>query len=175
MFFVFISALQAKLNEEKSLRLHAENHGQEIERQMSMLSVDYRQVRAELQKLEGQLRQETEKTKGLLVQLEQEAHRRSQLQSDINLQTSEISLLKTKEKQLQRDISETRESKKSVEEDLQKIKATKAVDDLQMKELQEQLDTEMHFSVRLIKISNYNKFNFFELYNYTAVLIRFTL
>jgi len=112
-----------------------------------MLSVDYRQVRAELQKLEGSYRQEVEKTKGLLVQLEQEVHRRSQLHSDLSVHSSEISLLKTKEKQLQRDIAETRETKKSLEEDLQKIKAAKAVDDLQMKELQEQLDTEMHFSV----------------------------
>lgn len=63
------------------------------------------------------------------------------------MQSSEISLLKSKEKQLQREISEMRETKKSLEEDLQKIKAAKAVDDLQMKELQEQLDTEISFSV----------------------------
>lgn len=117
-----------------------------------MLSVDYRQVRAELQKLEGQLRQEIEKTKGLLVQLEQEAVRRSQLQSDLNTQMSDNTLLKTKEKQLKRELDEMRESKKSFEEDLQRIKAAKAVDDLQMKELQEQLDTEMHFSVKLLSL-----------------------
>jgi len=144
----FISlALQAKLIEEKNQRVHAESNGQEIERQFSMLSVDYRQVCAERQKLEGQLRQEQEKSRGITVQLEQESHKRSQLQSDLNLQLSEISLLKTKEKQLQRELNETREAKKSLEDELQKIKATKAVDDLQMKELQEQLDTEMHFSV----------------------------
>ncbi|CAL8142817.1 unnamed protein product [Orchesella dallaii] len=141
-----VKTLQAKLNEEKSKRLHAENTGQEVERQLSMLSVDYRQVRAELQKLEGQLRQEVEKTKSLLTQIEQETQRRSQLQSEISSQSSEISLLKTKEKQVQKDIAEIRESKKVIEEELQRIKAAKAVDDLQMKELQEQLDTEMHFS-----------------------------
>lgn len=54
-----------------------------MERQLSMLSVDYRQVRAELQKMEGQLRQEVDKTKGLLVQLEQEGLRRTQLQSEM--------------------------------------------------------------------------------------------
>lgn len=139
--------MQAKLNEEKSKRLHAENSGQEVERQLSMLSVDYRQVRAELQKLEGQLRQEVEKTKSLITQLEQETQRRSQLQSELSSQSSEISILKTKDKQAQKDISEAREGKLILEEELQRIKATKAVDDLQMKELQEQLDTEMHFSV----------------------------
>ncbi|XP_021949296.1 rho-associated protein kinase 2 isoform X1 [Folsomia candida] len=141
-----VKALQAKLNEEKTHRKQAESSGQEMERQLSMLSVDYRQVRAELQKMEGQLRQEVDKTKGLLVQLEQEGLRRTQLQSEMNMQSSEISLLKSKEKQLQREISEMRETKKSLEEDLQKIKAAKAVDDLQMKELQEQLDTEISFS-----------------------------
>lgn len=146
---IYLTALQAKLNEEKSLRVQAENSGQESERKLSMLSVDYRQVRAELQKLEGQLRQEQEKRKELVTQLEQESQRRTQFQSDINMQTSEISLLKTKEKQLNREIIETREFRKSLEDELQKIKATKAVDDLQMKELQEQLDTEMHFSVRI--------------------------
>lgn len=163
--FVF-TALQAKLNDEKTQRMQAENTGQEVERQLSMLSVDFRQVRAELQKMEGQLRQEVEKSKGLVVQLEQEAQRRAQLQSDLNMQSSEISLLKSKEKQLQRELSEVREAKKSLEEELQKIKAAKAVDDLQMKELQEQLDTEMHFSVGFIKPFLCLSFYFFFNYSY---------
>lgn len=36
---------------------------QEKERQMSMLSVDYRQIQQRLQKLEGEHRQETEKVR----------------------------------------------------------------------------------------------------------------
>lgn len=56
-----VAALQTKLNEEKSARQKAEVVSQEKERQMSMLSVDYRQIQQRLQKLEGEHRQELEK------------------------------------------------------------------------------------------------------------------
>lgn len=52
-----ISALQTKLNEEKSARQKADQNSQEKERQISMLSVDYRQIQQRLQKLEGEFRQ----------------------------------------------------------------------------------------------------------------------
>lgn len=55
------TALQSKLNEEKTARQRSESVCQEKERQMSMLSVDYRQMQQRLQKLEGEHRQETEK------------------------------------------------------------------------------------------------------------------
>lgn len=54
--FVF-AALQTKLNEEKSARQKADQVSQEKERQISMLSVDYRQIQQRLQKLEGENRQ----------------------------------------------------------------------------------------------------------------------
>lgn len=50
-------AMQGKLNEEKCARQKAELHSQEKERQISMLSVDYRQIQQRLQKLEGEHRQ----------------------------------------------------------------------------------------------------------------------
>lgn len=55
------SALQTKLSEEKSARQKADFLTQEKERQISMLSVDYRQIQQRLQKLEGEHRQEVEK------------------------------------------------------------------------------------------------------------------
>jgi hypothetical protein len=58
---LLLTALQAKLNEEKSARQKADLQSQEKERQMSMLSVDYRQIQQRLQKLEGEHRQESEK------------------------------------------------------------------------------------------------------------------
>lgn len=51
------AALQTKLNEEKVARQKAEQNSQEKERQISMLSVDYRQIQQRLQKLEGEYRQ----------------------------------------------------------------------------------------------------------------------
>ena len=56
-FVLFFIALQTKLNEEKSARQKADQISQEKERQISMLSVDYRQIQQRLQKLEGELRQ----------------------------------------------------------------------------------------------------------------------
>lgn len=56
-----VKALQLKLNEEKSARQKADLNSQEKERQISMLSVDYRQIQQRLQKLEGEHRQEVEK------------------------------------------------------------------------------------------------------------------
>jgi len=58
---LFFSALQTKLSEEKSARQKADSLTQEKERQISMLSVDYRQIQQRLQKLEGEHRQEVEK------------------------------------------------------------------------------------------------------------------
>ena len=52
-----VKALQLKLQEEKAAKLRAENQWQERERQISMLSVDYRQIQQQLHKLEGDHRQ----------------------------------------------------------------------------------------------------------------------
>lgn len=49
------------MSEEKSARQKADFLTQEKERQISMLSVDYRQIQQRLQKLEGEHRQEVEK------------------------------------------------------------------------------------------------------------------
>lgn len=54
-----IPALQSKLSDEKITRQKAEQNSQEKERQISMLSVDYRQIQQRLQKLEGEYRQVT--------------------------------------------------------------------------------------------------------------------
>lgn len=51
------TALQTKLNEEKVARQKSDQASQEKERQISMLSVDYRQIQQRLQKLEGEHRQ----------------------------------------------------------------------------------------------------------------------
>ena len=48
--------------------------------------------------------------------------------------------MKTNEKRVQRDLSDYRERTKSLEEELHKVKAARSVDDLQRKELEEQLE-----------------------------------
>ncbi|XP_069698446.1 rho-associated protein kinase 2 isoform X2 [Periplaneta americana] len=141
-----VKALQAKLNEEKSARQRADLQCQEKERQMSMLSVDYRQIQQRLQKLEGEHRQENEKVKALQAQIEQEQQKKSTLQSELGVVSSEAAHLRARETQLAREVTQLREGKKSVEEELHKVKSARSVDDLQMKELQDQLEAEQYFS-----------------------------
>ncbi|KAJ8687284.1 hypothetical protein QAD02_023078 [Eretmocerus hayati] len=140
------SALQAKLNEEKNVRQRAELLAQEKERQTSMLSVDYRQIQQRLQKLEGEHRQESEKVKALQGQIEQEQQKRTVLQADLALQSSEASRLKAREQQLTGEVTQLREAKRLIEEELHHLKTQRNVDQLQTKELQEQLEAEMYFS-----------------------------
>ncbi|KAK7872306.1 hypothetical protein R5R35_002762 [Gryllus longicercus] len=139
-------ALQAKLNEEKSARQKADLQFQEKERQMSMLSVDYRQIQQRLQKLEGEHRQEVDKVKALHIQVEQEQQKKACLQTEIGMQASEVAHLKAREAQLTKEVTQLREGKKTVEDELHKEKAAHSVDNYQMKELQDQLEAEQYFS-----------------------------
>lgn len=145
-----VKALQTKLNEEKLARQKADQMSQEKERQISMLSVDYRQIQQRLQKLEGECRQESEKVLALQSQLEQEQTKKSSLLSEISLQSSEVAHLKSKEMQLVKEITQLRETKRRFEDDITKIKNAHNADILQMKELQDQLEAEQYFS-RLYK------------------------
>lgn len=145
-----VKALQAKLNEEKLARQKSDQTSQEKERQISMLSVDYRQIQQRLQKLEGEYRQETEKVGVLHSQLEQEQMKKSTLLSEVSLQSSEVAHLKSREVQLNKEVQQLRELKKKFEEDMSRVKNAHNADILQMKELQDQYEAEQYFS-RLYK------------------------
>lgn len=145
-----VKALQAKLNEEKLSRQKSDQISQEKERQISMLSVDYRQIQQRLQKLEGEYRQETEKVGVLHSQIEQEQNKKSSLLSEFSLQSSEVAHLKSREVQLVKEVQQLRELKKKFEEDMSRVKNAHNADILQMKELQDQLEAEQYFS-RLYK------------------------
>lgn len=86
-----ITNLQDQLNTEKAKRQQAEASSQEKERQVSMLSVDYRQLQQRVSKLEGENRQEIEKVKGLQKQLENETDRRNSLSTELQRTVSEVS------------------------------------------------------------------------------------
>jgi len=55
-------------------------------------------------------------------------------------------VLRSRERQLQRELEAAREAARSLEEELHKLRALKSVDDLQMRELQDQLEAEQYFS-----------------------------
>ncbi|KAI5742026.1 hypothetical protein M8J77_002303 [Diaphorina citri] len=139
-------ALRTKLSDEKNARQTAVTKCQETERQMSLLSVDYRQIRQRLEKVEAEYRQELEKSKTLQSQVEQEQAKKFSLQSDLSVQTSEAAHLKAREEQLSHEVAILREAKRNIEEEYHKLKTKRSVEDLQMKELQDQLETEQYFS-----------------------------
>ncbi|XP_037936362.1 rho-associated protein kinase 1 isoform X2 [Teleopsis dalmanni] len=145
-----VKALQTKLNEEKSARIKSDQNSQEKERQLNMLSVEYRQIQQRLQKLEGECRQETEKVFALQSQLDQEHSKKNTLLSELSLQSSEVAHLKSRENQLQKEIASLRETKKKYEEDIAQLKASYNKEILQKRELQDQLEAEQYFS-RLYK------------------------
>lgn len=111
-----------------------------------MLSVDYRQIQQRLQKLEGEHRQEVEKVKALHSQIEQEQQKKSILQSEICTNLAEITQLKAKESQLTCEVTQLQEAKKYIDEELHKLKCEWSIEKLQMKELQDSLETEQYFS-----------------------------
>lgn len=139
-------SLEAKLDQEKLSRQRAETQSQEKARELSMLTVDNRQLQYRLDKLEADYRQESEKVRSFSAQLERVLEEKSLMQSDLSVKASEITLLKTNEKRLLRDSAETRERSKSLEEELHKIRSARAVEDLQRKELEDQLEAEAYFS-----------------------------
>ena len=117
--------------EEKALRLRAEASVQDKDREISMMSVDLRQLQYKFEKTDSELRQENEKNRGLVGVSERLKEEKSLMQSELSVQASENTLMKTNEKRLLRDLAEYRERNKSLEEELHKVKAARSVDDLQ--------------------------------------------
>ncbi|KAG8183195.1 hypothetical protein JTE90_005646 [Oedothorax gibbosus] len=144
--FEQIKALQAKLAEEKVVRARVEAREEEKEREISMLSVDYRQLQAQLQKAQHEHTKEQDKVLVLSRSLEEECGKRASLQSDLSHHLSEVSMLRTRERQLTKEAAELREARRNAEDELYKMRTFKSLTDLQMKELQDQLEAEQYFS-----------------------------
>lgn len=83
----------------------------------------------------------------LQSQIEQEQVKKSALASEVSLALSDVAHLRAREAQLSREVASLRESKRAAEEELHRVKTAKSVDDLHMKDLQEQFETQQCFSV----------------------------
>ena len=81
-----LKALEDMLADEKQAKCRAESAVQDKEREMSMLSVDYRQLQYRHDKIEADLRQESEKGRNLYAQLERLREEKSLMQSDLSVQ-----------------------------------------------------------------------------------------
>lgn len=81
------------------------------------------------------------------MQIEQELSKKSCLQSEVSMLMSESAQQKVKIEQMSTELQTLRQHKKNIEEELHKLKTQRSMDDLQLKELQEQLEAEQYFSV----------------------------
>lgn len=141
-----IREIQRKLESEEQLRKTSEERLLEAEKVKSGYSVDIHQLKNQIQSLQTDLRNETDKSRNLALQVEQEIQRRSLMQADFKNQSADLTKLKAKEKNLYSDMDEINTEKRNLEEDLRKVKEELSVNDLQMKELQDQLEAEQYFS-----------------------------
>ncbi|XP_067678854.1 rho-associated protein kinase 2-like [Haliotis asinina] len=138
--------MQSKLDHERVVRQNMEQRCLESEKRNSELTVDLTQLQQRITSLQAELRTETEKCRNLGLQVEQEVQRRNLMQGDFKTQNQELTKAKAKEKQLLKEIADYREDKRNMEEDMRKKSDDASVNDLQLKEISEQLEAESYFS-----------------------------
>ncbi|CAK1602805.1 unnamed protein product [Parnassius mnemosyne] len=140
-----VKALQGKLNEEKTGRQRAEAACQEKDRQMSMLSVDYRQMQQRLQKLEGEHRQESEKVVGLAAALEQERTARLAASGETAAAEAAARAAAAERDARARDLLAVRTALHDTSEKLAAASAERDMHYARSEELRSQLESEQHY------------------------------
>ncbi|XP_078360692.1 rho-associated protein kinase 2-like isoform X2 [Oculina patagonica] len=135
-----------RLEQELEIRTKAEAAAAEAERERSVLAVDLKDLQQKLARLQQEYNALQDKNKSLNNKLDSESQRRNQLESDLKLNAQEVAALRSTEKQLAKQVEDLMEEKKQLEDACTKLKSASAVDDLQMKELQDQLEAETYFS-----------------------------
>lgn len=96
--------------------------------------------------------------------MEQEQQKKNALQSEANQQSSSLAALKARHDQLSGEVASLREGKRTAEDELHRLKTQRSVDELQRKELQDQLEAEQYFSVCTLLVSLYFPFVLFSTY-----------
>ncbi|XP_073258725.1 rho-associated protein kinase 1-like isoform X2 [Porites lutea] len=135
-----------RLEQEIESRGKAEAAAAEAERQRSVLAVDLKDMHQKFERLQQEYNAVLDTKKSLNSRLEADNQKRTQLESEVKLNAQEIAALRTTEKQLAKQVEELMDERKQLEEACAKLKSASAVDDLQMKELQDQLEAETYFS-----------------------------
>uniref|UniRef100_A0A8D3C3Q9 Rho-associated protein kinase 2 n=1 Tax=Scophthalmus maximus TaxID=52904 RepID=A0A8D3C3Q9_SCOMX len=135
--------VECTLHEERSLKLQVEGKMLQLERDHSMLDCDYKQAQHRLDEMQAQKEKLSEQVKSLSLRLEQEIHKRSLSQSELKMQNQQVSVLRSSEKQLKQEVNHLLDMKQILEKQNQ---------ELQLKELKDQLETEQYFTVILTSI-----------------------
>ncbi|XP_052256843.1 rho-associated protein kinase 2-like [Dreissena polymorpha] len=141
-----IREMQRKFENEERKRKTVEEQLLSVEKERSGLSVDLQQLRNQVSALQADLFREAEKSRNLSLQVEQEIQRRSLIQTDYKNQTAELAKFKSKEKHLHGDMEEVQREKSELVEEIKKLKEEMSLNDLQLKEIQDQFEAEQYFS-----------------------------
>lgn len=135
-----------RLEQELEFRGKAEAAAAEAERQRQVLAVDLKDMNQKYERLLQEHSALLDENKALNTRLDCDNQKKTNLESELELNAQEILGLRATEKQLTKQIEELMDERKRLEDACAKLKNASAVDDLQMKELQDQLEAETYFS-----------------------------
>lgn len=135
-----------RLEQELEIRGKAEAAAAEAERQRQVLAVDLKDMHQKFERLQQEYNALVDKNNTLNTRLDSDNQKRTYIENEMKANAQEIAALKAKEKQLAKQVEDLMDERKQLEDACTKLKSASAVDDLQMKELQDQLEAETYFS-----------------------------
>ncbi|XP_074635480.1 rho-associated protein kinase 2-like isoform X3 [Acropora palmata] len=135
-----------RLEQELEIRGKAEAAAAEAERQRQVLAVDLKDMRQKYERLLQEHNALSDENKALNSRLDSDNQKKTNLESELKLTAQETAALRATEKQLTKQVEELLDERKQLEDACARLKSASAVDDLQMKELQDQLEAETYFS-----------------------------
>ncbi|KAK2553677.1 Rho-associated protein kinase 2 [Acropora cervicornis] len=135
-----------RLEQELEIRGKAEAAAAEAERQRQVLAVDFKDMRQKYERLLQEHNALSDENKALNSRLDSDNQKKTNLESELKLTAQETAALRATEKQLTKQVEELLDERKQLEDACARLKSASAVDDLQMKELQDQLEAETYFS-----------------------------
>lgn len=145
--------LRNRLEQESAARQLAEKSLMEKENQLNLLSVDYKQLTGQYGQLEAAHRNELEQLRSMQPRIDgEELDANIHVKSDksierIQSQRSQgLAALEAEILRLKSDLNDAVERSRSAELELERIAVARGVDEMQMKEMQDQFEAEQYFS-----------------------------
>ncbi|KAJ8270547.1 hypothetical protein GJAV_G00116200 [Gymnothorax javanicus] len=138
--------MEAKLQEERAVKLQVENRLLELEKEHSLLDSSYKQAQHGLQDLQRQRDRLAEEVKALSMKMDQESQKCSLMQSELATQGKEMASLNRSEKHLKQEVNYLLDLKQNLEHKNQELQKERQDTYGQVKELQDQLQAEQHFA-----------------------------
>ncbi|XP_061418287.1 rho-associated protein kinase 2-like isoform X2 [Lethenteron reissneri] len=141
-----MNEMEKKLSEERAMRQKAESQLVEAEKHCSMLDFDLKQAVQRGEQLGRHKDKLDKELKDLLLRMEQESQKRHLTATDLKQQSQQLGGLRASEKALKQELNLLMGEKQALEKQLADMRKERYETDGQMRELQDQLETEQYFS-----------------------------